>query len=304
LDYFKAIGERELISINQLDLSLRSPVSIFGPGVYEPNKSRKIRAAESFFDILPQLMPENPALLKPCLWHSDLHDENIFVSPDDPTEVTAIIDWQSIEIAPLISQAVKPPFVAHKGPQAIGLERPQLPSRFKSLPKNEQRRAQDLWLRQSLVVLYNTLVSQRSPKLWKAMDFQQTLEYQILSVANILLFEGEATCLKMILDFLESHEDILADEPLDFASRTRLRSLLSDQDIIRKDAGDAERAVELMEEVQTAMGESFPLHGQVSHVKYDETKEALRQIKEQIIGRFAQKEQDWIAWQRTWPFDD
>lgn len=269
-----------------------------------PSKTRKIRAANSFLDILPLLMPENQDLLKPCLWHSDLHDENIFVNPDDPTEVTAIIDWQSIEIAPLIAQVGKPAFIAHKGPQATGLEKPQLPSGFKSLPKDEQRRAQDLWLKQSLVVLYNTLISQRSPKLWQCVEHQQTLEYQIISVANLLLFEGEATCLKMILDFLESHGGILTDGTLDPAPRNRLRALVRDREVIRRDAEDAERAAGLMEEVQAAMDGKFPLHGQVSHDRYDGTKEALRRIKEQIVSRYARAEKDQIAWQKAWPFGD
>ena len=255
-------------------------------------------------DVLPLLMPKDPDLLKPCLWHPDLHDENIFVSPDDQTEVMAIIDWQSVEIAPLLSQAGKPPFIAHKGPQATGLDRPQLPSGFESLPKNEQRQAQDLWLKQSLVVLYNTLISQRSPKLWQCMEYQRTLEYQSLSVANIILFEGEATCLRMILDLLESHEDVMEDDTLNAASRRRLWALISNRDLIRKDAQDAERAVEVMAEVRSIMGELYPLHGQVSHGRYHETKEALRKMKEQIIGQYAQTEQDRLAWQRAWPFDD
>jgi hypothetical protein len=233
-----------------------------------------------------------------------LHDENIFVNPNDPIEVTAMIDWQSTEIAPLLAQVGKPPFIAHKGPQAVGLERPQLPVGFESLSKDEQRRAQDLWLKQLLVVLYNTLIGQRSPKLGQCMEYQQMLEYQIISVTNLLLFEGEAICLRMILDFLELHEDILAHDTLDPASRDSLRALVRDRDVVRKDAKDAEWAVELMEEVQGAMGDLFPLHGQVSYERYGETKEALREIKEQIIGRFAEREQDRVVWHQSWPFDD
>ena len=108
----------------------------------------------------------------------------------------------------------------------------------------------------------------------------------------------------MILDFLESHEGILADDAFDAASRKRLWTLIRDRDVIQEDAEDAERAVELMEEIQRATGELYPLHGQVSHGRYDETKEALREIKEQMISRVAQTEQDRIAWQRAWPFDD
>jgi len=36
----------------------------------------------------------------PTLFHPDLHKRNIFVSDDDPTTITAIIDWQSAAIEP------------------------------------------------------------------------------------------------------------------------------------------------------------------------------------------------------------
>lgn len=36
----------------------------------------------------------------PVMFHPDLHKRNIFVSEDDPTVITAIIDWQSTGILP------------------------------------------------------------------------------------------------------------------------------------------------------------------------------------------------------------
>jgi hypothetical protein len=36
----------------------------------------------------------------PTLFHPDLHERNIFVSDDDPTIITGIIDWQSCSIEP------------------------------------------------------------------------------------------------------------------------------------------------------------------------------------------------------------
>ena len=36
----------------------------------------------------------------PVLFHPDLHKRNIFVSDDDPTVITAIIDWQSTSVEP------------------------------------------------------------------------------------------------------------------------------------------------------------------------------------------------------------
>jgi hypothetical protein len=37
---------------------------------------------------------------RPTLYHPDLHKRNIFVSPEDPTNITAIVDWQSTSIEP------------------------------------------------------------------------------------------------------------------------------------------------------------------------------------------------------------
>jgi Predicted aminoglycoside phosphotransferase len=36
----------------------------------------------------------------PTLFHPDLHKRNIFVSDDDPSIITGIIDWQSLSIEP------------------------------------------------------------------------------------------------------------------------------------------------------------------------------------------------------------
>lgn len=40
------------------------------------------------------------AVTSPTMFHPDLHKRNIFVSEEDPTVVTAIIDWQSTSIDP------------------------------------------------------------------------------------------------------------------------------------------------------------------------------------------------------------
>jgi aminoglycoside phosphotransferase (APT) family kinase protein len=37
---------------------------------------------------------------RPLLLHPGLHKRNIFVSEDDPTVITAIIDWQGASVEP------------------------------------------------------------------------------------------------------------------------------------------------------------------------------------------------------------
>lgn len=280
-------------------------MSVFGPGTYQPSKEKKLRAVQSYLDILPNLIPDDKFLLKPCLWHPEgLSAEKIFVNPEDPTEVTAIVDWQATAIAPLFTQVGKPEFLSHEGSQATGLERPCLPSNFEELPEMEKEQTEDLFFKQSLVVLYNTLVSKDSPGLWRAMEFEQTPEKLIMTVARIILIDGEAPLLKMILDFLEAHPKCLdAGGRIDDQARNRLLSLIRDRDIIQKDVDGAKMAARVMADIREEMGDIFDKAGRVSHDDYDETMEVLSRFKEQVFEKFARSEQDRVEWQKSWPFD-
>jgi hypothetical protein len=45
----------------------------------------------------------------PTLLHSNLNKRNIYVSDTDPTKITAVIDWQSVSIKPILSYANEMP---------------------------------------------------------------------------------------------------------------------------------------------------------------------------------------------------
>jgi hypothetical protein len=54
--------------------------------------------------------------------------ENVFVDPDDPSEIYAFIDWQSIELAPLYDHIIEPYILEYNGPPLDALlEQPKLP---------------------------------------------------------------------------------------------------------------------------------------------------------------------------------
>ena len=48
-------------------------------------------------------------LFEPTLLHPDIHKKNILVSEEDPSSVTAIIDWQSTSIEPAFAYATTTP---------------------------------------------------------------------------------------------------------------------------------------------------------------------------------------------------
>lgn len=55
----------------------------------------------------------------PVLFHPDLHKRNIFVSAEDPTVVSAIIDWQYISIEPAFWYADATPDFAQPVPEPL-----------------------------------------------------------------------------------------------------------------------------------------------------------------------------------------
>lgn len=193
------------------------------------------------------------------MWHSFLDPENVFVEPEDPVKVTAIIEWQGTEIAPLIAHNIKPEFINHEGPQATSLEEPRLPENFEQLPESEQKQVQDLWTRQSLVFLYNTLMSKSSSAIWQSLQFQETPEYLFLLFARMILLEGEAPYRKMVFDFLDSHPKVAeggnaaGSEP-----RDRLFALIQERESIENDYDGAYDGVAPMKSIKKIYGRPVP----------------------------------------------
>ena len=51
----------------------------------------------------------------PTLWHTDLHQSNIFVSPTPPHDILAVIDWQGVSVSPLATQVAFPKALRYNG---------------------------------------------------------------------------------------------------------------------------------------------------------------------------------------------
>jgi hypothetical protein len=231
--------------------------------------------------------------------------ENIFVDPEDPSKITATLDWSSTEIAPLIVRTQPLEMIEYEGPQLQGLERPTLPADLAAQSDAEQRQARKLYLEQSLVALYRTLIHKRSPEIWKCFEYQETSECELLTIARRLLHEGEAPYLARIIELVESGSEIVAlSDPTDEASRARRAALMADKDSVWQYWEAAQAGMEVMGRIRQTMGDLFPEQGVVRHDQYDEAKRALGQIKEKVIEQYTRSEEDRVAWQRSWPFDD
>lgn len=92
-----------------------------------------------------QIIGSHPDLIehaKPTLSHTDLHMGNIFISENDPSEISAIIDWQFTQIAPMFLQARWPMFLSRPKNYPTGLVKPKLPENYEDLDEEEKELAE------------------------------------------------------------------------------------------------------------------------------------------------------------------
>lgn len=86
---------------------------------------------------------QTPALeevSRPTLLHPDLHKRNIFVSKDDPSKISCIIDWQSTSIEPAFMYANETPDFAALPTDVISNDSPEqmLPDEESAKSKNQE----------------------------------------------------------------------------------------------------------------------------------------------------------------------
>ena len=62
------------------------------------------------------------------------------------------------------------------------------------------------------------------------------------------------------------------------------------------------RGMEAMCSIRESIGELFPEQGIVKPDQYEETRNALAQMKDQVIEKFATTEHEREVWQKVWPF--
>ena len=281
----------------------KSPITLRGPGTYQPSREKKLKALQCYLAMIKYLLPTDPSITSSCLWHSDLHIENIFVNSENPTEIVGIIDWQSSELAPLFNHARQPYLLDYDGPPICGLERPRLPEDMAQLDPAAQKEATNLYLNMSLCALYRALLHKQNPRLYRAMSFQETSSFGFLLLARNLVVDGEATYLAQVVELEKTWNElpgVLAHGspayPFHFSDEERA--------LIENDFRGAMRGMEMMSRVRETLGEVFPERGLVRAEQYEETKDALRQMKEQIIEMYARDDDERGLWKENWPFDD
>ncbi|KKZ63018.1 hypothetical protein EMCG_02636 [[Emmonsia] crescens] len=303
-NYYKAIGLREKLAISTLTPLPKQTVMVCGPGLYQPERRKKLSAVEEYLQVLDALLPtESETITTPYLWHDDLHDENIFVDPNNPSKVVGIIDWQSVNLLPLLDHNPDPAFIGYRGPEPETLDRPELED-TKGLSEIEKAEAISQYHEKALFIASRKIALKRTPAAYDAIKYRQTEAFDLLVLGRRLLEFGEAHFHALMVGLRDAWSKLPANKgsklPRPFPIMLDNERLAE----IEEDGEKAMRGMQIMNSFKARLGPLWPDKDAVEHEQYEAAKVALRELKEEIVQDFGKTEKDKTELARQWPFDD
>lgn len=276
---------------------------VCGPGLYQPNAAKKSSAIESYLRIHDALLPNDPIITAPSLWHNDLHEENIFVDRQNPTKIIGIIDWQSVDLLPLFDHTLDPAFIQYSGSKPKSLEAPQLED-TSGMSNEDRARAIKDYFDKALFVASRKITSKKMPAAYRGIEYQRTEAFDLLTIARRIFEFGEAHFHAMTVELRDAWPTLPlikeSTSPRPFPLTFDDASLAGIQD----DCEKAMHGMQIMNDFRTRLGPLWPDKDAVSHIVYRDAKEALRELKDEIINEFAKSESDKSELEKHWPFDD
>ncbi|KAJ9357086.1 hypothetical protein DTO027B9_3225 [Paecilomyces variotii] len=295
--HLQTVRTREVKAIQ----SLKPPkqIALFcGPKLYRPDKEKKMTALEWYQRVVDALIPQDTAITRPCLWHNDLHGDNVFVDPRDPEKISGIIDWQSCHISPLFNHNPDPAFLDWDGLEPETLDLAPKP-RLSGLSPEERSAAVHEYTMQNVLIAWRKLMLSKNPDLYRAVEFRKTAAYGLMFLAHRMFEYGEAHFQSLMVDLKDIWADLPAVTndipfPYDFSEE--------DLERIKLDSDGAVAGTELVAEVKERMGDLWPDKGFIEHERYDECKAALHEIKAQILEQLAETDEEKAEYERYWPF--
>ena len=298
-DYILSRVYRELACVQKFSEFPHQQGLFYGPGQYRPSKKLKTDTLHHYIKVAPFLLPNDNTISKPVLWHPDLHGDNIFVNPSQPTDILAIIDWQSVNLSPLFLQARHPALIEFDGPVTEGFQSIKLPENFDKLSPSEQLEAKKLRAAQSLYKLYEIQLIRQCPDVARALRFRDSLAGQITGLAGSIFSDGEPTLQGMLMRLRQEWPACVSPStpcPLSFSTE--------DENQQKKDEAKWREGVELMEEFLGQVGAYRGWDGWVNHQNFEVMKSRLSECREDFLTRHSATDEEKRQFMKHWPFMD
>ena len=113
------------------------------------------------------------------------------MDPTDPSKVAGIIDWQSVNLLPLLDHNPDPAFIDYHGPEPETLDRPELED-TEGLSEIEKAKAIRQYHAKALFVASRKIALKKNPAAYDAIEYRQRETFDLLVLARRLLEFGEA----------------------------------------------------------------------------------------------------------------
>ncbi|KAJ0417769.1 kinase-like domain-containing protein [Aspergillus carlsbadensis] len=296
--YLQAVGKRETKAIRCLNPPKQ--LALFcGPRLYRPDKGKKLTALAWYGQIVDAIIPKDLAITRPCLWHNDLHEDNIFIDPNNPGLITGVIDWQSSHISPLFNHNADPAFIDWDGVEPETLDLAPRPNLSGLSPEDRSASVQEYTI-QNVLIGWRKLMHAKNPDLYRAIEFRQTAAYGLIFLAHRMFEYGEAHFQSLLADLEDTWTDLPAvtrDKPFPFHLSQ------GEYERIKEDSDGAVAGTELVAEAKERLGDLWPDKGFIEHERYKECKAALEELKNLILEQLAETEEERAEYERYWPFD-
>lgn len=193
---------------------------------------------------------KSTAITNPYLWHNDLHGENIFVNPNNPGEITDIIDWQACHISPLFNHNPTPAFIAWEDSLGPAPETLDLTSRPKlsGLSQEEISKAVHEYTIQNVFIGWKKLMHSKNPDMSEVVKFQKTAFYGLIFLAHRMFEYGEAHFQSLLVEMKDTWA---AELPAVSSNDVPFSSKFSEADIERicQDSDGTVAGIELLMEM-------------------------------------------------------
>ncbi|KAF4629416.1 hypothetical protein G7Y89_g8732 [Cudoniella acicularis] len=292
-EYCIGTGNREIACIKAIEPLPKPPLTIAGR--YVPTRAKKLAALESYMKLIKFLLPTDSSITTSHIWHSDLHTENIFVNPDEPTEILGIIDWQSAALVPLYENAFLPALLDYDGPPLNGVERPEEPKDLDQLDKAERAKAFNNWMDMTLASYYRNLMYHANERMYRAIEFREMISYDLLIHARNILIDGEAIYLDRVADELQKTWDTLPGVKAHNNPPFPFKFSPEELAVIQKDYEGMSDGIRCMGEIQQGLSAFFPTEITVSHKNYELAKTTIAEYKEMVLESFARNDKERAA---------
>ena len=178
-----SIARRELLRIPK---SGQQDQTMFYRGDIE-EQTELLQATESIMQLLDSNEILKGEASRPTLWHTDLHMGNIFVTPDECSKITCLIDFQSISVLPAFLQAKWPVFL--RPPQNSdyeeGMVEVKVRDDFDTLDEDGKMLARSEWLQAKLAKAYEVSTVLENKPAYRAMTVPRVFRELFLRCGEV-----------------------------------------------------------------------------------------------------------------------